>query len=461
MQQFTKNEDGTIRSLSNRHVQMIAIGGTIGTGLFLGAGSTIAKTGPSILLVYAIMGIFFFFLMRALGEMFYADSSHHTFVSFISKYLGPSVGQFTGWTYWLGLVFLCMSELTAVATYVQYWLPTLPTWAIQVTFLGLLVGINLTAARFFGETEFWFAMIKISAIVALILTGLFMVITATKTPLGKASFANLTHNYTLLPKGPYSFITAFPMVFFAFEGIEFVTITIGEAKNPKQVIKKAVNETLLRILLFYIGALLVIMTIIPWTSLSSHSSPFVQVFQLAGFATAAGIINFVVLISAASALNSSLFSAGRHFYQLAKESTPDSWLNRHFAKISDQGVPAWGILATAALVLLTPLLGLTNGLSALFTIVTGASSDMYIIVYVLALLAHRRYRQSADFDPNGFKMPFYQLMSPLTISFFIAVFCSLFFVPVDFTGALGAVIWTILFGLFTWIRQRKLFTAIN
>ena len=143
-------------------------------------------------------------------------SLNHTFVSFISKYLGPSVGQFTGWTYWLGLVFLCMSELTAVATYVQYWLPTLPTWAIQIAFLGLLVGINLTAARFFGETEFWFAMIKISAIVALILTGLFMVITATKTPLGKASFANLTHNYTLLPKGPYSFITAFPMVFFAF-----------------------------------------------------------------------------------------------------------------------------------------------------------------------------------------------------------------------------------------------------
>ncbi|KZU96623.1 D-serine/D-alanine/glycine transporter [Lactiplantibacillus plantarum] len=289
------NADGTIRALSNRHVQMIAIGGTIGTGLFLGSGSTISKTGPSVMWVYLVLGFFFFLMMRAIGEMFYSDPTQHTFVAFISRYLGPSVGHFTGWTYWIGLIFVCMAELTATATYVKFWLPNVPAWLIEISFLLILAGVNLTAARLFGEAEFWFAMIKIVAIVALIITGIFMMVGHHPTPLGQASIGNLFHNYQVFPNGIANFISAFPMVFFAFQGIEFVSITIGEAKNPHRVIKKAVNETLLRILLFYIGALIVIMGIIPWTSLSPDSSPFVQVFKLAGYPAAAAIINFVVL----------------------------------------------------------------------------------------------------------------------------------------------------------------------
>jgi AAT family amino acid transporter len=453
---ITENQDGTMRALSNRHVQMIAIGGTIGTGLFLGSGSTISKTGPSVMLVYVVLGLFFFFMMRGIGEMFYSDPSQHTFVSFISRYLGPTVGHFTGWTYWIGLVFVCMAELTATATYVQYWFPHVPAWLIEIVFLGILAGVNLIAARLFGEAEFWFAMIKILAILAMIFTGIFMMAQNSVTPLGHATLANVFNNFTLFPHGIYSFISAFPMVFFAFQGIEFVSITIGEAKSPHQVIKKAVNETLLRILIFYIGALIVIMGIIPWTSISQNASPFVQVFKLAGFPAAAALINFVVLTSAASALNSCIFSAGRHFYQLATEVPADSWLRKNFAKISRNGVPANAIIFSAILVLITPLMSLTSVLSSVFTIVTGVSSDMYIIVYTLALLAHRKYRASSDFLPNGFLMPAYKLMSPLTIGFFVVVFFTLFFIPEDIFGAVGAIAWTVVFGGVTYLHQHKL-----
>ncbi|PAK78492.1 amino acid permease [Lentilactobacillus parakefiri] len=451
-----ENQDGTMRALSNRHVQMIAIGGTIGTGVFLGSGSTISKTGPSVMLIYLVLGLFFFFMMRGIGEMFYSDPSQHTFVSFISRYLGPTVGHFTGWTYWIGLVFVCMAELSATATYVKFWFPSIPAWLIEVIFLGILASVNLIAARLFGEAEFWFAMIKIVAILALIFTGIFMMFRHSVTPLGHATIGNLFSNFQLFPHGGINFIAAFPMVFFAFMGIEFVSITIGEAKNPQTVIKKAVNETLIRILIFYIGALTVIMGIIPWSSITPNSSPFVQVLKLAGLPAAAAVINFVVLTSAASSLNSCIFSAGRHFYQLATEVPEDSWMRKTFAKISRNGVPAAAIIFSASLVLITPLISITNGLASVFTIVTGISSDMYIIVYTLAMLAHRKYRQSADFLPNGFLMPAYKIMSPLTIAFFVVIFATLFFVPEDIIGAVGAIIWTAVFGGTTYLHQRKL-----
>lgn len=452
--EVTENADGTMRSLSNRNVQMIAIGGTIGTGLFLGSGTTISKTGPSILLVYLVLGIFFFLMMRAIGEMLYSDPSQHTFVFFITRYLGPTVGHFTGWTYWLGLSFCAMAEITAISTYVQFWFPNIPSWIIQLVFLGTLACVNLIAAKVFGEAEFWFALIKIVAILALIATGVFMMFSHSVTPLGHASVQNIFQNFSMFPHGGLSFISAFPMVFFAFQGIEFVSITIGEAETPHRIIKKAVNETLLKILIFYFGALIVIMGIIPWTHLTPASSPFVQVFKLAGFPAAAAIINFVVLTSASSSLNSFIFSAGRHFYQLATETPKDSFMNRHFAKISKNGVPAAAITFSALCLLITPLMSLTNATASVFTIVAGSSNDMYIIVYALAMIAHRKYRESSDFLPDGFKMLWYNFTSPLTIAFFAIIFVTLFFIPEDIIGAVGAIVWTIVFGGVTYLHQR-------
>lgn len=451
---ITTNDDGTKRALSNRHVQLIAIGGTIGTGLFLGSGSTISKTGPSIMIVYAILGGIFFLMMRAIGEMFYSDPTQHTFVAFITRYLGNAAGKFTGWTYWIGLLLVGMAELTAVATYIHYWLPHVQAWIVELLFLVVLTCINLIAARLFGEAEFWFAMIKIITIIALVLVGLYMVTYHFKTPHGHASFSNISHHYTMFPNGINHFVAAFPMVFFAFQGIEFVSITIGEAKNPRMVIKKAVNETLFRILLFYIGALLIIMSIIPWTTLSADESPFVEVFELIGLPSAAAVINFVVLTSAASALNSVLFSAGRHFYQLTLEEASNPKFKKLFGKISKNGVPAAAILISSFLMLITPILSMTHGLVAVFTVVTSISSDMYIIVYTMAMLAHRKYRASTDFLPDGFKMPGFKFTSLLTIGFFVLLFISLFSMSGEIVGAFGAIAWIVIFGGWCYIDDR-------
>ncbi|WP_242977425.1 amino acid permease, partial [Fructobacillus ficulneus] len=285
------NKDGTKRTLSNRHVQMIAIGGTIGTGLFLGSGYTISQSGPAIMILYAILGVIFFFMMRSIGEMLYAKPGEHTFVSFITNYLGLGTGVFAGFTYWLSLIFGGMAELTAIADYVKFWFPSWNSALIQIGFLAVLSLMNIVAAKAFGEAEFWFSIIKVIAIVALIATGITMALTGFKDSAGnQASFGNIFYHFQLFPHGLTAFIGSIPLVFFSMVGMEFIGITIGETKNPRQVLKKAVNETVFRILIFYIGALFIIMVITPWTSISANSSPFVEVFRLAGLpAAAAGV----------------------------------------------------------------------------------------------------------------------------------------------------------------------------
>lgn len=455
----TMNADGTIRGLKKKHVQMIAIGGTIGTGLFLGAGNSIAKTGPSILIVYAVLGAFFFMMMRGIGEMLYADPSQHTFVSFISKYVGAGAGYFAGWSYWIGLLFVAMAELTAVSTYVKFWFPSWKTWIIQIIFLFVLTMINLIAVRVFGETEYWFAMIKIIAIVAMIVTGLVLIFTGFKAPASGghtvASFSNVFSNFSLFPNGASMFFAAFPMVFFAFQGMEFVGITTAETENPREVLPKAINTIIIRILIFYLGAMIIIMSIINWHVIAKtpESSPFVMVFQLAGFKAAATIINFVVLTSAASALNSAIYSAGRHFYQLAEES--DSKFMINFREISSNGVPAKAIIFTAILVLISPVISSIPQITSAFSLITSISSNMYIIVYAMTMYAHRKFRESTNFMPDGFLMPGYKWTSPLTLLFFVSIYASLFFQADSRVAAIGAILFTIVFG---YLSHRKFST---
>lgn len=210
-------------------------------------------------------------------------------------------------------------------------------------------------------------MIKVIAIVALIVTGLFMAFLHASTPVGHASFGNIFDHFTMFPHGFFNFFAAFPMVFFAFQGIEFVSITLGESKDPKTVVKKAVNETLWRILIFYIGALSVIMVVVPWEKLSPTNSPFVQVFSIAGLPAAAAVINFVVLTSAASSLNSIIFSAGRHLYQLAKDTHTDGFIHKNLTHVSKNGIPIASIGLTAALILINPILTVTHSVSFMFT----------------------------------------------------------------------------------------------
>lgn len=446
----SQTENGMVRGLQNRHVQLIAIAGTIGTGLFLGAGRSISLTGPSIVFVYLLTGVFMYFMMRAIGEMLYMDPNQHTFINFITKYLGKGWGFFSGWSYWVSLIFLGMAEITAVATYVQYWFPHWPAWEIQLVFLLILSSVNLIAVKIFGEVEFWFGMIKIITILALIATGIFMVATDFKTPAGHASLANITQGFQMFPKGWVSFVMTFQMVFFAYQAIEFVGVTTSETANPRKVLPKAIKEIPVRIVIFYVGALIAIMAIFPWQQLPVNESPFVTVFQMVGIKWAAAFINFVVLTAAASSLNSTLYSTGRHLFQLAKE-TPNSKVMKTLKldTLSRTGIPARAIIASAVVVCISAFINILPGVSDAFSLITASSSGVYIAIYVLIMIAHWRYRQSKEFLPDGFLMPAYKILNPLTIAFFLFVFVCLFLQQSTYIGAIGATIWVILFGIYS------------
>lgn len=445
-----ETENGMVRGLQNRHVQLIAIAGTIGTGLFLGAGRSLSLTGPSIILVYMLTGAFMYFMMRAIGEMLYMDPDQHTFINFITKYLGKGWGYFSGWSYWVSLVFLGMAEITAVSNYVQLWFPNWPAWQIQIIFLALLSCVNLIAVKVFGEVEFWFGMIKIVTILALIATGIFMVTTNFETPAGHASLSNITNGFQMFPNGWVKFVMAFQMVFFAYQAIEFVGITTSETANPRQVLPKAIKEIPIRIVIFYVGALLAIMAIFPWQQLPVNKSPFVTVFQMVGIKWAAGLINFVVLTAAASSLNSTLYSTGRHLYQIAKETPNSKVMNRlKLNSLSRMGIPSRAIIFSAIVVAVSAFINVLPGVSDAFALITASSSGVYIAIYILTMLAHLKYRKSKEFMPDGFVMPAYKVLNPLTIVFFLFVFVCLFLQESTYIGAIGATIWIILFGIYS------------
>ncbi|MBZ5970984.1 amino acid permease [Leuconostoc gasicomitatum] len=441
------------RGLQNRHVQLIAIGGTIGTGLFMGAGNSIHYAGPIILLVYLIVGLFMFVMMRAIGELLYADPKQHTFITFITRYVGNRAGFFARWSYWLTVVFMGMAELTAVAKYVQYWFPGLPSWLIQIGMLIILTCVNLVAVALYGETEFWFSMIKIIAILALIATGIILALTGFKTPVGDVSFSNVFHHFSFFPNGFGNFINAFQMVMFAFVGMEFIGITVAETDNPREVLPKAINQIPWRILFFYLGALFIIMTIYPWQKIPADQSPFVMVFELVGIKWAAALVNFVVLTSAASALNSVLFSASRNFYALSFQSK--ARFLQPFRKMSKTQLPINAVLFTSLMVAFSAVISVIPEITNAFSFVTSASTDLFLMIYVLTLIAYMNYRKSNDYMQDGFLVIAPKTLVPLAIIFFAFVFITLFFNPDSRIPAIGSTIWLVVFGLISCWQPKK------
>jgi L-asparagine transporter-like permease len=424
------------RGLSGRHVEMIALGGTIGTGLFLGAGKSISTAGPAIVLVYIITGLFMFWMMRALGELLLTDPNKATFVGFIERYLGKRAGFVIGWTYWVGWITIAMAELTAVGKYMSFWFPDVPVWLFELIFLVVLYGINIIAVAAFGETEFWFAMIKIVAIIAMIATGIMMALTHAHTSDGVVQISNLWTS-GLVAHGGSQILAAFQMVFFAFLGIEFVGMTAAETKDPLKTIPKSINSIIYRILIFYVGALLAIMTIQPWTNYNADQSPFVQVFAGIGISAAAGIINFVVLTAAASSLNSSLFTTGRMLFSLSEGR---GW----FGKLNRRYIPINAINVSTLLIALAVVINFALPKDA-FDVVTSVASATFIVIYGTLVAAHVVYRRTDDFKngPQYFKMPGAPVTDYLTILFLAAIFLILLFTKATTITTILAIVWFI------------------
>lgn len=406
------------RGLKDRHIQLIAIGGAIGVGLFLGSAKAISKAGPALLLTYAFAGLAVFFIMRALGELLIHRPVAGSFAIYAEEYVSPWAGFVTGWTYWFTWVVTGMAELTAVGVYFHYWFPDIPQWLPALVTLVVLYGANLIAVKVFGEMEFWFAIIKVLTIVAMLVIGLVTIIFGVGD-LGKtASFSNLWSHGGFAPMGMVGVVLTLQIACFAYTGVELIGVTAGEAQNPEKVLPHATNSVTWRILIFYIGALIILMSLVPWNELNPNMSPFVTVFEKIGIPAAAGIINFVVITAAASSCNSGIFSTGRMLYTLAQFKQAPAALGT----VNKSHVPAKAITMSAAVMLVG--VGLNYLVpEEVFTYVTSVATVGAVWTWGIIVWAHLKYRQAVD---KGLAKPvFFRMPGAPYANWFVLVFLAL------------------------------------
>lgn len=414
------------RELNNRHIQLIAIGGAIGTGLFLGSGQTISLTGPSLLFTYMLIGIVLFAFMRALGELLLSNSKFNSFVDIANEYLGSFGGFVIGWTYWVCWIVSSMSDLTAMGQYFAYWYPQVPHWLTVLFIVLILISFNLLGARLFGELEFWFSIIKVVTIITMVIVGLVLIFLSFKTEYGHASFGNLIHHGGMFPHGVAGFLMSFQIAVYSFIGIELIGVTAGETKNPEKTIPKAINNVPIRILLFYIGGLLVIMSVIPWFKVDPDSSPFVKLFTLIGVPFAAGIVNFVVLTAAASATNSGIYSNSRILFGLAKQGLGPKALT----KTNSNGVPYLSMFVSSITLLIAALLNFVfPDAIKLFIYVTTLSTVLFLVVWGMIIVSYIAYvkKNPERHRSSAFKLWGGKIIAYIVLSFFLFIFILLFF----------------------------------
>ncbi|MBK4992434.1 amino acid permease [Pseudomonas sp. S37] len=393
------------RALTNRHIQFISIGGAIGTGLFMGSGKVIALSGTSIILVYMIVGFFLFFIMRAMGELLLSDLRFRSFADVVAHYLGPRAGFMLSWSYWLSWSVAVIADVIVVAGFFQFWFPDVPTWATASVTMGLLLILNMLAVKLFGEVEFWFAIIKIVAIVAMIMTAFILIGMSYQSPEGvTASLNNLFEKGSMLPHGISGFFAGFQIAIFSFAGTELIGTTAAEAKNPERNLPKAINTIPFRILIFYVLSLACIISVTSWSHVPADRSPFVELFLFAGFPAAAGIINFVVLTSAASSANSGVYASCRMLFGLALRRSAPAF----FAKLSRAGVPVMGVAFTGiAMFCGLCLLVMFPNVMELFTLISTVSAILNLYIWMMILLGYLAYRKKAPelHEASIFKMP--------------------------------------------------------
>ena len=430
------------RGLKNRHLQMIALGGAIGTGLFYGSASTIALAGPAVILSYLLGGIVIFFIMRMLGEMAVDEPVSGSFSHYATKYWGRFAGFVSGWNYWFNYVLVSMAELTAVGIYVHYWLPDVPQWLSALVCLVVITAVNLINVRAYGEFEFWMALIKITAIVLMIVLGLYLLGIAPQ-PFPE-NFSNLWANGGFLPNGWWGMGLATAVVMFSFGGIELIGITAGEAENPDRTIPRAINQVIWRILIFYVGTMIVLMALWPWNKVGMEASPFVQIFENVGIPAAAHILNFVVLTAASSVYNSAIYSNSRMLYGLAKKGEAP----QIFTRLSARGVPVIGILVSSGCTLVVVALNYFlegHVFMYLMTIATCAA----VISWVVICITHLKFRAlcAAQHKDTRFKALLYPVANYLCLAFLAGVIFFMAQIPDMQLAVIFLPIWLIVLAI--------------
>ncbi|WP_435298939.1 amino acid permease [Timonella sp. A28] len=384
------------RGMSSRHLTMIAIGGAIGTGLFVASGGTIAQAGPGgALVAYAVIGFMVFLLMQSLGEMATYLPVPGAFSEYATRFISPSFGFATGWNYWFNWSITVAAELVAAAIIMTYWAPGVPAWVWSAAFLALLIALNLLGSKGFGESEFWFALIKVIAVVVFLLLGVLMIFGL----LGGNSpgLSNWTIDDAPFPGGMSAVVAVFMIAGFSFQGTELVGVAAGESKNPEKDVPRSIRSIFMRIMLFYIGAIIIIAFLIPYTDPrllntdveNISVSPFTLIFENAGVLGAATLMNAVILTSILSAGNSGLYASTRMLYALAQ----DGKAPKVFRYVNKRGVPLAALAATASIggfAFLTSLIG--NGGAYIWLVnVSGLSG---FIVWMGIAWSHYNFRKA-------------------------------------------------------------------
>jgi len=438
------------RGLKNRHIQLIALGGAIGTGLFLGVAQTIQQAGPSALLGYAIAGLVAFLIMRQLGEMIVDEPVAGSFGYFASKYGSPMIGFISGWNYWVMYILVSMAELSALGIYVQYWFPELPTW---VSALGFFVVVNLLSllnVKAFGELEFWFAIVKVAAVVGMIVFGCYLLISDTAGP--QASVANLWQHGGFFPHGFTGLALSMAIIMFSFGGLEMIGITAAEAADPGRTIPRAINQAIWRIAIFYVGALAVLLMLYPWQKVVTGGSPFVLIFAALDSKLVANTLNLVVLTAALSVYNGCVYANSRMLFGLAEQGNAP----RALLKVSKRGVP---LAALAVSAIATGICICVNYFlpKQAFGMLMGLAVAALVINWGMVCWSHLRFRRAkaAAGQATAFPSPIFPLTNYLCLAF-LAGIVVVMYLTTDFRLSVYMIpAWLALLGLGYRVRQRS------
>ena len=406
------------RGLSHRHIHFIALGSAIGTGLFYGSAGAIQAAGPSVLLVYLLGGAVVYFMLRALGEMSVRHPVRGSFAVYAREHLGGLGGYITGWMFAFEMIIVCLADLTAIGIYMKFWFPDTPAWVWITATLLIIGGANLASVRWFGELEFAFTLIKVVAVVAMIVGGAAILAFGLGTQPEATGISNLWNDGGFFPHGPEGMIAAFILVLFAFGGTEIIGVAGTEADDPDHSIPKAVNTVPVRILLFYVLAILVILMINPWRSITGEESPFVQIFSTLGVNWAAGLLNLVVITAALSAINADLFGTGRVLTGLAREGLAPRAMARTIRDIPVMTTVTLLIVLVVGVVLNATFPNVFETIAALATFAT-------VFVWLMILLSHlasRRHMSPAEAQALTFPVPFWPYGQWFAVAFILFTF---------------------------------------
>lgn len=438
------------RGLKNRHLQMIALGGAIGTGLFYGSTATIAMAGPAVLLSYLLGGAVIFLIMRMLGEMAVDEPVPGSFSYYAEKYWGAFPGFLVGWNYWFNYIIVSMAELMAVAIYMNFWFPSLPQWVSILLCLVIITALNLVSVRTYGEVEFWMALIKITAILCMIGLGAYLLL-GDPRPFPE-NISNLWSHEGFFPNGFWGMALSIVPVMFSFGGIELIGITAGEADDPDRTIPKAVHQVIWRILVFYVGTMAVLMALWPWNLVGKEASPFVQIFVYVGIPAAAHILNFVVLMAAVSVYNSAIYSNSRMLYRLAEDGNAPSFLR----KLSSRGVPVAGIFLSSAITLLAVVLNYFFPAHA-FMYMLSVATCAAVITWVAIAVTHLRFREVCRREGRrtGFRAPACPVSNYFCLFFFAGIIALMAQIPEMQMAVLVLPVWLAVLWAGFWYQKRR------